>query len=99
MKVLGIVNPSEYGRTYLVEVRHDELQKVFDKAGHASPMGALKVGEEINLGQGHDFRNQIQHVCRQMTSAYETFTKASGTMTAFASMVAAIPTAKPESET
>lgn len=99
MKVLGIVNPSEYGRTYLVEVSHKELEKVFNKAAHGSAMAPLKVSEEVNLGKGYDFRNEIKYVCGQMTAAYENFTKASSTMTAFASMVAAIPTAPPESET
>ena len=90
MKVLGISDATSYDRRYVVEVTHAELAKVFNK-GVRDDLPALKVGQDLNLGEGYDFRNEVRSVCSQFTTSHQRFVDASGTLSSFARMVASLP--------
>jgi hypothetical protein len=85
MKVLGIVDSS----TYLCEVGHSELEKSVDKYyGH---LPKLKVGSELDLGLGYDFRSAIKEACKATVDADIRFHGARQTLHKFAIMVANLP--------
>lgn len=81
MKVIGMVNSG----TYLCEVTHDELEQSVDL--YYGKMKALKVGDTMNLGAGHDFRGDIQHACRGLLEGVSGFSRAQRSLIAFARMV------------
>lgn len=81
MKILGIVN----SRTYLAEVTHDELEKLTGK--YYGKLQDLKVGDHLNLGAGHDFRNDIKSACDGMVGAMTNFKRSQETLRRFAEMV------------
>lgn len=85
MKVIAKVNDS----TYLAEVSHTELEKLTDK--YYGNMKRLEVGSTMNLGAGHDFRDQIRSACKQMTDAVTQFQRAKQSLFAFAIMVGQLP--------
>lgn len=85
MKVIAKVN----GDTYLAEVSHTELEKLTDK--YYGNMKRLEVGDTMNLGAGHDFRDQIKSACKQMTDAVTQFERAQKTLFAFAIMAGQLP--------
>lgn len=82
MKVIGKVNSN----VYLCEVTHTELEKLTDK--YYGKLSELRVGEELNLGAGYDFRKDIREACDRMTDAHKAFSQSSNTMRKFALMVA-----------
>lgn len=85
MKVIGIgANGS-----YLCEVRHDELEKLTDK--YYGKLEKLRIGDQLNLGAGHDFRSDIKQACKSMADAEQDFDRARSTLHKFASMVMALP--------
>jgi hypothetical protein len=51
----------------------------------------LKIGQELDLTAGFDFRNQIQDACKQMVDASEKFGRAQKTLFEFAQMVNKLP--------
>lgn len=73
---------------------HTELEKVFDK--YYDKLGKLKVGEEINLGAGYDYRATIKQACKEMVDASRQFNSSQKTLMAFALMVSQLP--PPEAE-
>lgn len=85
MKVIAKVNDS----IYLAEVSHTELEKVTDK--YYGNMKRLEVGATMNLGAGHDFRNEIKSACKQMTDAVKQFERAQKSLFAFAIMAGQLP--------
>jgi hypothetical protein len=87
MKVIG---KDEQGN-YIAVVGHRELQKVCDKYYGREELKELKIGQELNLGDGHDFRAEIQAACKQMVDASEKFGRAQKTLFEFAQMVNKIP--------
>lgn len=82
MKVLGI---TESG-SYICEVSHAELEKVLDK--YYRRLEKLKPGQTVDIGAGHDFRNEIQGAAQSVLDAVTKFNSAKGTMTQFALMIA-----------
>lgn len=85
MKIIGKANSD----TYLVQVSHTELEKVFDK--YYGKLPKLEVGQELDLGEGYNFRSDIQEACREMTGAMKAFDSKRLTMLRFAEMVGALP--------
>ena len=95
MKVIGYSqDPStSYGgkQSYIAIVTHDEICAVMDKSSYSSKeaIPRLKVGEDFNLAMGHSFRREITEAIRQMTTAYEKFSKVAPIAAEFAGIVAA----------
>lgn len=90
MKVIGM---GEHD-AYLCLVTHTELEKLADK--YYGKLQRLRVGSEMNLGAGYDFRSDIQTACRGMVDAEKNFDRAKNTLHKFAVMVAALPTQEEE---
>lgn len=85
MKVIG----TGANGAYLCEVSHTELEKLTDKYyGNLKP---LKIGDEMNLGAGYDFRASIKESCKGMMDADLSFDRARATLQRFAIMVSALP--------
>ena len=82
MKVIAKSNDS----TYICEVSHTELEKFLDQ--YYGRMQKLSVGQEINLGQGHDFAARIESACKSMVEASRAFERAQSLMTDYALAVA-----------
>lgn len=59
MKIIGIVRD----RQYLCEVGHTELEKFLGL--YYGKMQRLKVGDDVNLGQGHDYAGQIEDAMKK----------------------------------
>ncbi len=85
MKVIALVD----GSTYLVQVGHSELEKVFDK--YYNKLEKLKVGDQIDLGEGYNFRSDIKKACDDMRDAMKSFDSKRVTMLRFAEMVSELP--------
>ena len=85
MKVIGLVNSS----TYLVEVSHCEIEKVFDK--YYNKLEKLNVGDALDLGDGYNFRVDIKNACNEMRDAMKAFDSKRVTMLRFAEMVGDLP--------
>ena len=62
MKVIG----EGQNGTYICEVQHTEIEKFMDLYYHK--MDRLKIGDEIDFGEGYDFAQKAQ-------SAYESMRK------------------------
>lgn len=89
MKVIGITQTEPYNqRAYVCIVSHEELAKVADKAHYNDRFPELKVGQEYNLGEGHDFRAQLTDAIRKMSEAYTAFAKVAPVAAEFAGVVA-----------
>ena len=58
MKVLG-----EATSGYICEVSHSEIEKFLGL--YYGKMNRLKVGEEVNLGEGYDWEGKISSALRQ----------------------------------
>lgn len=81
MKIIGKVNDN----TYIAEVSHEELEKVFDK--FYGKLQVLKTGENVDLAGGYDFRTDIKAACSEMVKATKHFEKSHASMLKFALMV------------
>jgi len=77
MKILARV-----GNGYIAQVSHVELEKVLDR--YYGKLQQLEPQEEINLGQGYDFRSDIKQVCEKMIEAEKSFGQARQTLYNFA---------------
>jgi hypothetical protein len=53
MKVIG-----ESNEGYICIIQHTELEKFMDQ--YYGKMKKLKCGDNVDLGRGHDFANEIQ---------------------------------------
>ncbi len=82
MKIIGLQDD----RTYVAIVSHTELEKCANKYYNKLP--SLKVGNEFDIGLGHDYAGSIESACRSMMEAMKTFERARETLTKFAAMVA-----------
>ena len=82
MKIIGEAGSGHY----IAIVSHDELEKVFNKFYGRPP--PIKVGDTINIAQGHDFCGEIQRVCNAMQDSMKAFERARATLQQFAMMVA-----------
>lgn len=85
MKVIGMTGERS-GSEYICTVSHTELEKLTDK--YYGKLENLKVGDEMNLGAGYEFRSSIAHACKTMLDSMQAFETAKGTLTRFARMVA-----------
>ena len=65
MKVIGIADRD----TYLCEVDHKELEKFMGL--YYGKLDRLKVGEEVDLGKGHDFHQDTKIALEQTTAFIE----------------------------
>ena len=90
MKVLGLVNHD----VYLVQVSHTELEKVFDK--YYGKLDKLRVGNELDLGAGYNFRDDIKHACGEMRDAMKAFDSKRLSLLRFAELVGELPDEKKE---
>ena len=81
MKILG----EGEGGNYICEISHTEFEKVFNK--YYGDLRKLSVGDEFNLGNGYDFRRDIQDVCKQMTDTIDSFRQVQDSLFAFAKVV------------
>lgn len=99
MKVLGITETDggyyTKKRAYIVQITHDELAKVADKAGYRDDFKELKPGDDYPIDEGHDFRREITEAVKHMQAAHEKFGAAASTMTRFASLITARADAQP----
>lgn len=86
MKIIGVAGNGHF----LATVSQVEIEKALD-CYYGKLKINLNVGTEINLGAGHDFRGEIQSVCREMMDAMKQFERARATLTAFALMVSNLP--------
>jgi hypothetical protein len=85
MKVIG----KAAGGTYIVEITHTEVEKVFDKYyGNLKP---LEVGATLDLGAGYDFRSEIRSACQGVIAADKQFSDARASLFRFAMMVSELP--------
>lgn len=89
MKIIGKAENGDY----IAVVSHSEIEKSVDK--YYGNLPKLDIGASFNLGQGYDFRAQIQGSCRTMTDAVKQFESARATLFMFAAMIAALPDEKP----
>ena len=90
MKVLGITETGEgycKDRAYIVQITHDEVRKVANKAGYSDKLPELKLGEDYSITDGYDFRREIVEATRSMQAAHENFAQAAATMTRFARLI------------
>ncbi|MES2910576.1 MAG: hypothetical protein V4718_04260 [Pseudomonadota bacterium] len=88
MKVIGM--GASHGE-YIVTVTHAELSKLSERYYGPKELPLLKVGQEMDLGAGYDFRNDIQRACKQVADASKAFGQAQDTMLKFAVMVGQLP--------
>jgi hypothetical protein len=91
MKVIG---KDERGN-YIAVIGHQEIQKVCDKYYGRDELKELKIGQEFDLGTGHDFRGEIRTVCQAMVDASKRFGESQKTLLVFAQMVSKLPEAEP----
>ena len=80
MKIIGHV-----GENYIAEVSHHELEKSLDK--YFGKLKDLAVGQELDLGDGYDFRDDIRQLCRLMIEASEKFGRAQDSLLRFAKLI------------
>lgn len=74
MKILGKVGND----SYIAEVSHTELEKVFDK--YYGRLSKLDVGQEINLGTAYNFYQDIQRLTSKFIEASTHYTKCSNSL-------------------
>lgn len=85
MKIIG-----KQGRdTFIAIVTKVELEKVSDKC--YGKLGEVDVGDDYPIGEGYDFRGDIQSACSKMESAMQAFGAAQDTLRRFAVMVSQLP--------
>lgn len=87
MKVIG---KDERGN-YIAVVTHRELEKVCDRYYGNNELKELKIGQEFDLGTGHDFRSEIRTACQAMVDASKRFGDSQKTLLVFAQMVSKLP--------
>jgi hypothetical protein len=90
MKVIG----KAAGDQYVAIVNHAELEKAAGK--YYGNMKRLEVGDEHDIGAGHNFTSDIQRACHEMRDAVKAFDNAQATMMRFAVMVSQLPDAAKE---
>lgn len=88
MKVIGVAETG-VKRSYVAIVTHHELEKLTDK--YYGKLPELRIGEEMDLGKGYDFRGDIRGAMDSMTAAMKSFESARSTLMAFAAMVSNLP--------
>lgn len=82
VKVIAKVSDSKY----LCEVSHEELEKFLGQ--YYGNLDKLTVGQEVNLGKGHDFAVRIEAACKGMVEASKEFGRAQSVMTDYAMAIA-----------
>lgn len=85
MKIIGIGERGEY----LATISHSEVEQVFDK--YYGNLEKLKVGSEVDLGAGYDYRSSIQSACKEMVDASRQFERSQRMLMQFALMVSGLP--------
>src|SRR5690554_2603897 len=82
MKILG-VNESNYRRTYVVEISHEEIEKVMNKCHYNNKLEPLKADTEFDIAAGYNFKAEIVSAIESMRNGHERFAKATQTMIKF----------------
>jgi hypothetical protein len=77
VKVIGIKDRD----TYICEVTHTELEKVFNK--YYGNMPHLESGGEVDLGMAYNFDSSIRSVCQGMNNAMVAFEHAANVVHQF----------------
>lgn len=87
MKVLG-TNKESSDTVYIVEIKHSEICKVFNKShwDSNSRLSELKINQEFNISDGYDFRGEILSAIKSMDNSYSLFASASKSMQMFAGL-------------
>lgn len=62
MKVIGLTKEG-YNAKYICEVSHTEIEKFMGL--YYNKLKSLKVGEEIDLGKGHDFARESKRALEE----------------------------------
>jgi hypothetical protein len=90
MKIIG----NGYDGDLLCVINVNEVCRVFGHYNrYSSDVGVdelkrgLKVGCELDLGIGYDFRKDIQDACRKTIDAFKSFGEAQKTMLAFCELI------------
>ena len=94
MKVLGL-SKGKYGDAYIAEVSHRELEQFLNRYYKKPPLERLKVGEEINLGEGYDYKVDADEIYRKISAV---FGDNNETLTALNRAVNLIGQSSPESK-
>jgi hypothetical protein len=81
MKVIGLKDKD----TYIAEISHKEIEKVFDK--FYGKMETIKVGQVIHLDTGYDFSIGIKETCSSMVEASRSFDRNFDLLLRFAHMI------------
>lgn len=87
MKIIGL---TESSGLYIATVSKTEIEKVFNLY-YGKMKKEIRVGDELALGAGYDFRSDIHGACEKMTNAMVSFESARETMMKFSVMVAQLP--------
>lgn len=82
MEIIGKINDGDF----IAKVSKTEIEKVFDQY-YGKLETKLESGVKIDLGAGHDFREQIKRACKEMIDASNAFKTAQDQMLKFALMV------------
>ena len=81
MKIIG-----EGRYKFIAEITGEEIRKVLDKSyTEAKPP---KVGDEIDIASGYDFRNEIKHLTSDFLAAEKRFSNANKMLTELAIAIA-----------
>lgn len=94
MKILG-VNNSNYKTHYIVEISHDEVSHVMNKATYGDgKLPELKSNTEFDLSAGYNFKDDIVRAVTSMELAHKNFAASSAVMAKF---IATLPKQSDES--
>lgn len=94
-KGMNIIGITEVGdgyhkqKAYVAIISHQELEKVADKArlSGKDKVPELRVGDQYQIGEGHDFRAELVGAIKVMQDAYIKFAKVAPTAARFAGLV------------
>lgn len=81
MKILGFTE-KDYGTKYICEISSDEIAKIFNKGLYreGDDFKKFKVGQEIDLAVGFNFREELKRLLESFESSHTKFMEANKTM-------------------
>jgi hypothetical protein len=88
MKIIGIAEDG-YSKRFICEITACEIARVF---GHYcervdSCKIEMKIGTELDLGAGYNYRNDIRIACQTMCDASKQFHDSQATLLKFSEMI------------
>jgi len=81
MKIIGEIT----GEEFICQISKAEIEKVLGL--YYGKMPRVKVGDSINLGDGYDYKNDIQRACQSMEDTMKNFERCRSTLSNFANMI------------